>query len=133
MNNNIEKDNVIEQLLIKQKQEQLTITATRNIMKNFEGKLWKNLPRTVCNELCSLALTIGKVLQQDAYEDSLKVAAGYKNISILKLIKPDAWLSHRNSCLVNFLQGVTGVEGKSITSKKENGFCHLIEQVLYTS
>ena len=84
VNNNTEKDNVIEQLLIKQKQEQLKITAIRNIIKNFEGKLWKSLPKTVFNKLCSLALAIGKVLQQDAYEDSLKVAADYKSISILK-------------------------------------------------
>ena len=84
VNNNTEKDNVIEQLLIKQKQEQLKITAIRNIIKNFEGKLWKNLPKTVFNKLCSLALAIGKVLQQDAYEDSLKVAADCKSISILK-------------------------------------------------
>ena len=84
-------------MLIKQKQEQLTITAIRNIIKNLEGKSRKNIPETV-----HLALKIGKVLQQDAYEDSLKVAADYKNISILKLIKPDAWLNHRNPCLVNF-------------------------------
>ena len=118
-------------MLIKQKQEQLTITAIRNIIENLEGKSWKNLSETVCNTLRNLALAIGKVLQQDAFEDSLKVAADYKNISILKSIKPDAWLSGRNPCLVNVLQGVTGVDGESITSKKENTFCHLIEQVLY--
>ena len=118
-------------MLIKQNQEQLTITAIRNIIENLEGKSWKNLSETVCNKLCNLALAIGKVLQQDAFEDSLKVAADYKNISILKSIKPDAWLSDRNPCLVHFLQGVTGVDGESITSKKENAFCHLIEQVLY--
>ena len=84
VNNDTEKENVIEQLLIKQKQEQLKITAIRNIIKNFKGKSLKNLSKTVCNKLCSLALAIGKVLQQDAYEDSLKVAADYKNISILK-------------------------------------------------
>ena len=84
VNNDTEKENVIEQLLIKQKQEQLKITAIRNIIKNFKGKSLKNLSKTVCNKLCSLALAIGKVLQQDAYEDSLKIAADYKNISILK-------------------------------------------------
>ena len=84
VNNDTEKENVIEQLLINQKQEQLKITAIRNIIKNFKGKSLKNLSKTVCNKLCSLALAIGKVLQQDAYEDSLKVAADYKNISILK-------------------------------------------------
>ena len=84
VNNDTEKENVIEQLLIKQKQEQLKITAIRNIIKNFKGKSLKNLSKTVCNKLCSLALAIGKVLQEDAYEDSLKVAADYKNISILK-------------------------------------------------
>ena len=104
VNNNTENDNVIEQLLIKQKQEQVKISAMRNIIKNLEGKLWKNLPKTVCNELCNLALTTGKRFQQS--RNSLKVEVDYKNIYILKSIKPDAWLSDRNLCLVNILQGV---------------------------
>ena len=37
VNNNTENDNVIEQLLIKQKQEQVKISAMRNIIKNLEG------------------------------------------------------------------------------------------------
>ena len=50
----------------------------------------------------------------------------------MKSIQPNMWLKSRNMCLVNFLQGVTGVDYPDRTAKKENAFCHLIEQVLYT-
>ena len=92
----------------------------------------KNLCKTVCNKICNLALTIGKVLQQDAYEDNLKVTADNKNISILKSIIGGACLSHRNPCFVISLQSVAGGEGQSIKKKKENALYRLIQQVLYT-
>ena len=93
---------------------------------------WSKFSENLKIKISGLAETIGKAAYRDIYQDGVNIMKEYKDMQMLKMIKPQRWLKQRNPLLLSFLNGVTGVTVDNSSEKKINAFTHIVEQIYYT-
>ena len=101
-----------------------------NKLKNVP-KSWTALTSDQQKKVTDIAYTVGSIIERDLYQDSLEVTKQSQSITSCDINKQQ-WLTERNSALLGFLTGCTGVNIENIEEKKTNSLIHSVEQVLNT-
>ena len=112
--------------------EEEIVDLVENLENKIKGLHWSKFSENLKIKISGLAETIGKAAYRDIYQDGVNIMKEYKDMQMLKMIKPQRWLKQRNPLLLSFLNGVTGVTVDNSSEKKINAFTHIVEQIYYT-
>ena len=112
--------------------EEEIVDLVENLENKIKGLCWSKFSENLKIKISGLAETIGKAAYRDIYQDGVNIMKEYKDMQMLKMIKPQRWLKQRNPLLLSFLNGVTGVTVDNSSEKKINAFTHIVEQIYYT-
>ena len=118
-----------------EKKENSILKAVNKVTNHLKSLTWNNLSRDLKNNITQLAGELGRLINNDIFEDGQSnVASEYKDLDQLENMKPLKWIQERNILLQSFVENCTGVKLKrEINSKKINPLAHSIEQIYYTA